>query len=143
MSDENLSLPREKFEPVAALPIEGVCPNQAHFHQRKLIDKQPVGIFLAAVFFFRTESHVQFVSLDILWPEALALFIAQQLPADKHCVCDEAGIPFYILDAPLYQDFLRNFGQRRTVSIPWWTLMEDGHKAKMPRNCTIDKMIAS
>lgn len=54
------------------------------------------------------------------------------------CVCEEAGIPFYILDAPLYQDFLRNFGQRRTVSIPWWTLMEDGHKSKMPRNCTID-----
>jgi len=57
------------------------------------------------------------------------------------CVCEEAGIPFYILDAPLYQDFLRNFGQRRTVSIPWWTLMEDGHKSKMPRNCTIDYKI--
>ena len=57
------------------------------------------------------------------------------------CVCEEAGIPFYILDAPLYQDFLRNFGQRRTVSIPWWTLMEDGHKSKMPRNCTIDDKV--
>lgn len=52
--------------------------------------------------------------------------------------CEKAGIPFYILDTPLYQDFMRNFGQRRTISIPWWTLMEDGHKSKMPRNCTID-----
>lgn len=52
--------------------------------------------------------------------------------------CEKAGIAFYILDTPLYQDFLRNFGQRRTVSIPWWTLMEDGHKSRMPRNCTID-----
>ena len=33
--------------------------------------------------------------------------------------CEKAGIPFYILDTPLYQDFMRNFGQRRTVSIPW------------------------
>lgn len=52
--------------------------------------------------------------------------------------CEKAGIPFYILDTPLYQDFMRNFGERRTVSIPWWTLMEDGHKSRMPRNCTID-----
>ena len=32
--------------------------------------------------------------------------------------CEKAGIPFYILDTPLYQDFMRNFGERRTVSIP-------------------------
>lgn len=55
--------------------------------------------------------------------------------------CDMASIPFYILDTPLYKDFMRNFGQRRTISIPWWTLMEDGHKSKMPRNCTIDYKI--
>lgn len=52
--------------------------------------------------------------------------------------CEDAGIFFKILDAPLYQDFKRNFGERRTISIPWWTLGEDGHKSKMPRNCTID-----
>lgn len=52
--------------------------------------------------------------------------------------CREAGILFKMLDAPLYQDLMRNFGERRTVSIPWWTLKADGHKAKMPRNCTID-----
>ena len=36
---------------------------------------------------------------------------------------------------------MSNFGQRRTISIPWWTLKEDGHKSKMPRNCTIDYKI--
>ena len=52
--------------------------------------------------------------------------------------CENAGIRFYVLDTPLYRDFLRNFGERRTVSIPWWTLREDGHRSRMPRNCTID-----
>lgn len=33
---------------------------------------------------------------------------------------------------------LRDFGERRTISIPWWTLRDDGHKSRMPRNCTID-----
>ena len=59
--------------------------------------------------------------------------------------CNHAGIPFQILQAPLYEDFMSNFGERRTISIPWWTLKKDGHKSKMPRNCTIDykvKMIA-
>ena len=52
--------------------------------------------------------------------------------------CREAGILFKVLEAPLYRDLLKNFGERRTVSIPWWTMKADGHKAKMPRNCTID-----
>lgn len=55
--------------------------------------------------------------------------------------CDKAGIFFKILKAPLYEDFMRNYGERRTISIPWWTLTEDGHKAKMPRFCTIDYKI--
>lgn len=55
--------------------------------------------------------------------------------------CEQAEIPFKILDSPLHADFMRNFGERRTVSIPWWTLRDDGHKAKMPRNCTIDYKI--
>ena len=33
--------------------------------------------------------------------------------------CENAGIRFYVLDTPLYRDFLCNFGERRTVSIPW------------------------
>lgn len=55
--------------------------------------------------------------------------------------CKDAGIPFKVLDSPLYQDFMENFGERRTISIPWWTLRDDGHKSKMPRNCTIDYKI--
>lgn len=52
--------------------------------------------------------------------------------------CESAGIFFQVLDAPLYQDFMQNFGARRTVSIPWWTLRADGHKSKMPRICSCD-----
>ena len=52
--------------------------------------------------------------------------------------CKQVHIPFQVLSAPLYTDFLKNFGERRTISIPWWTLRKDGHKSKMPRNCTID-----
>lgn len=32
--------------------------------------------------------------------------------------CKSAGIPFYVLDTPLYKDFVENFGERRTISIP-------------------------
>ena len=52
--------------------------------------------------------------------------------------CESAGIHFKILNSPLYADFMKNFGERRTISIPWWTIKDDGHKSKMPRNCTID-----
>lgn len=55
--------------------------------------------------------------------------------------CTDAQIPFYILVSPLHEDLMKNFGERRTISIPWWTLGEDGHKAKMPRFCTIDYKI--
>lgn len=51
---------------------------------------------------------------------------------------DSCGVPLVVLKAPLYQDFMDNFGVRRTISVPWWTLREDGHKSRMPRNCTID-----
>lgn len=52
--------------------------------------------------------------------------------------CRSAGIRFEILPSPLYSDFMANFGERRTISIPWWTLGEDGHQSKMPRLCTLD-----
>lgn len=52
--------------------------------------------------------------------------------------CGAAGIPFKVLDSPLYSDFMKNFGERRTISVPWWTLGKNGHKSRMPRNCTID-----
>lgn len=52
--------------------------------------------------------------------------------------CESVGIWYKTLDTPLYQDLMRDFGKKRVVSIPWWTLGDDGHKSKMPRNCTID-----
>lgn len=52
--------------------------------------------------------------------------------------CEEAGIHFTVLKSPLHEDFMQNFGKRRTVSIPWWTVKENGHKSRMPRNCTLD-----
>lgn len=55
-----------------------------------------------------------------------------------HRACDTAGIRYEMLDAPLHRDLMQNFGRRRTVSIPWWTLRDDGHKSRMPRNCTLD-----
>lgn len=57
--------------------------------------------------------------------------------------CKSAGIRFDVLDAPLHKHLMENFGERRTVSIPWWTLKEDGHKSRMPRNCTIDYKVAA
>ena len=55
-----------------------------------------------------------------------------------HRACDAAGIRYEMLDVPLHRDLMQNFGRRRTVSIPWWTLRDDGHKSRMPRNCTLD-----
>ncbi len=52
--------------------------------------------------------------------------------------CESVGIRFDVLEAPLHRDLMEDFGERRMVSIPWWTLKDDGHKSKMPRNCTID-----
>lgn len=52
--------------------------------------------------------------------------------------CCAFGIWYQQLDTLLYQDLMRDFGQKRVVSIPWWTQRKDGHKSKMPRNCTID-----
>lgn len=52
--------------------------------------------------------------------------------------CETAGIKFKLLYTHLHEDFMENFGERRTISIPWWTLGNDGHKSRMPRNCTLD-----
>ena len=55
--------------------------------------------------------------------------------------CEKAGIPFYILTSPLYEDYLKGFGSKRVTSIPFWTVGEDGKKGKMLRNCTLDYKI--
>lgn len=55
--------------------------------------------------------------------------------------CEWAGIPFYILKSQLYEDYMSDFGERRVVSIPFWSVDEDGKKGKMMRNCTLDYKI--
>lgn len=55
--------------------------------------------------------------------------------------CENAGIRFEVLKSPLYQDYLKNFGRCRVVSVPFWTVDEDGKKGKMMRNCTMDYKI--
>ncbi len=55
--------------------------------------------------------------------------------------CLNAGIRFEVLKSPLYQDYLQDFGKKRVVSIPFWTLDQDGKKGKMMRNCTMDYKI--
>lgn len=57
-------------------------------------------------------------------------------------VCEEVGIPFYILDSKnLYEDYINNFGKKRVVTIPFWSVDESGKKGKMTRHCTIDYKI--
>lgn len=53
-------------------------------------------------------------------------------------VCAKAGINFITLDADRYGDFTQNFGKRRVVAIPFWTMAPDGKLGKMPRQCTCD-----
>ena len=40
------------------------------------------------------------------------------------------GVPLVILDSPLYTDFMENFGERRTISIPWFHHGMTATKAK-------------
>lgn len=56
--------------------------------------------------------------------------------------CAEAGIPFYILrEKNLKQDYMQNYGKNRVVTIPFWSVDENGKKGKMTRHCTIDYKI--
>lgn len=55
--------------------------------------------------------------------------------------CKWAEIPFYILKSTLYEDYIQDFGKKRVVSIPFWSLDESGKKGKMMRNCTLDYKI--
>lgn len=55
--------------------------------------------------------------------------------------CKRAGIRFEILRSPLYEDYLNDFGKKRVVSIPFWTVNEDGKKGRMLRNCTLEYKI--
>lgn len=55
--------------------------------------------------------------------------------------CEWAGIPFYILKSNLFEDYMNDFGKKRVVSIPFWSVDETGKKGKMMRNCTLDYKI--
>ena len=70
------------------------------------------------------------LGLEPVWVRKQADFVRR--------ACETAGIQYKELDAPLYQDLMRDFGKKRVVSIPWWTIDEKGHKSKFPRNCTLD-----
>jgi len=52
--------------------------------------------------------------------------------------CEQCGIRFKILYTGLYDHYLKNFGESRTCSVPFWSIGPDGKEAKMRRNCTID-----
>ncbi|WP_394918990.1 hypothetical protein [uncultured Robinsoniella sp.] len=56
--------------------------------------------------------------------------------------CEWAEIPFYILKSNLFEDYMNDFGKKRVVSIPFWSVDETGKKGKMMRNCTLDYKIA-
>ncbi len=57
--------------------------------------------------------------------------------------CENAGIPFYVIQTHLYEDYLKNFGKKRVVAIPFWSLDENGKKVKMQRHCMLDYKIAA
>lgn len=55
--------------------------------------------------------------------------------------CENAKIEFYVLTSNLYDDYMNKFGTTRVVSIPFWSIDENGKKGKMQRNCTIEYKI--
>lgn len=54
------------------------------------------------------------------------------------CACEWADIPFYILESNLHSHYIEKFGKSRVVSIPFWSVDEEGKKGKMMRNCTLE-----
>lgn len=67
-------------------------------------------------------------------------WVARQVEFIKQA-CERAGIPFYIIESNLYQDYMEKFGRGHASSIPFWSVDESGKKAKMRRHCTIDYKI--
>lgn len=56
--------------------------------------------------------------------------------------CMNVGIPFYVLkNKNLKEDYMQNYGKSRVVTIPFWSIDENGKKGKMTRHCTIDYKI--
>lgn len=65
-------------------------------------------------------SHVPIYScvIFILFKETLEVMNQTQFISEQ---CEKAGIPFFMLEASLYDDYMNNFGESRVVSIPFWT----------------------
>ena len=55
--------------------------------------------------------------------------------------CNNADIPFYIIESNLYADYMNDFGKSHVSAIPFWSVDENGKKAKMMRQCTVDYKI--
>ncbi|MDL2248159.1 hypothetical protein LJB89_00480 [Tyzzerella sp. OttesenSCG-928-J15] len=55
--------------------------------------------------------------------------------------CKQADIHFAVLQKDLYNDYIHKFGEARVVAVPFWSIAEDGTKAKMQRHCTLDYKI--
>lgn len=70
------------------------------------------------------------LGLEPEWVKTQTMFIKD--------ACEFAGIPFYILKSTLYEDYLKNFGKNRVVSIPFWTIDPSGKKGRMMRSCTLE-----
>lgn len=56
-------------------------------------------------------------------------------------ICKQAGIPCIVLKTNLYQNFMNNFGYRKYINMPFWTLDELGKRGKLRRSCTRDYKI--
>ncbi len=52
--------------------------------------------------------------------------------------CEYAKIPFIEIDNNLYEDYLIKFGRGHVSDIPFWSVNDEGKKAKMHRHYTID-----
>lgn len=58
------------------------------------------------------------------------------------CACQDVGIPFYVLQSDLYQDYMDNFGKGRVSGMPFWTLDGEGKPGRIGRRaCTVDYKI--
>lgn len=69
------------------------------------------------------------------------VWVLDQVKFIEHA-CQDAGIPFYILQSDLYQDYLENFGKSRVSAMPLWTLDENGKRGQIGyRACTVDYKI--
>ena len=55
--------------------------------------------------------------------------------------CEWAEIQFYVLESNLHSHYVEKFGKERVVSIPFWSVDENGKNGKMMRNCTLDYKI--